>query len=234
MGLETFGRDEFLDDVWDYHAGEHVTFLAPTGAGKTELKWGLLRVTATPNVPAVVLASKPKDRTTSTWMRKLDYRKVQSFPPATNPFRKKPSGYVLWPKHTFDPDVDDAHQARVFSGALRYVYKHGKYIVDVDEMLDMKDLGLERDERTLWTRGRSMDAGLWSGSQQPFHVPTYAYRQAQHMFIAKDPDKRSRQRFDEIGGFDSGLVGRWVMSLQKFQFLYLRRADGAACIVDKF
>lgn len=231
--LETVPRDEFIFDRWDYQAGEHVTFLGPTGSGKTQLKWGLLGVTATPDVPAVVFASKPKDATTTRWMGKLHYRKTELYPPVSNPFKTKPPGYVVWPRHTFDPDIDDDKQREVFRDSLRHCYKAGNHIVDVDEMLDMKDLGLEKEERVLWTRGRSMGAGLWAGTQQPFHIPTHAYRQAQHLFIAKDPDKRSRQRFDEIGGFDSGTVAKWVMVLQQYQFIYLRRRDNAVCIVDK-
>jgi hypothetical protein len=78
-----------------------------------------------------------------------------------------------------------------------------------------------------------MGAGLWAGTQQPFHIPTHAYRQAEHLFIAKDPDKRSRERYDEIGGLDSGTVRAWVLALRKHQFLYLRRSGPAVCIVDK-
>ena len=235
--IVTLPRQEFLEHYWDYRAGEHVTFLGPTGSGKTHLKWQLLSYTATPEVPATVLATKPKDATTKRWSKTLGYATTRTWPPVPNPVRRmfhgKPRGRVLWPAHTFDPDRDDANHYRQFSTYLRDAYKRGNQIVDVDEMLDMVDLDLERECRTLWTRGRSMGAGLWAGTQQPFHIPTHAYRQCEHLFIAKDPDRRSQQRYDEIGGFDPGLLRSWVMSLDKHQFLYARRSGPVVCVVDK-
>ena len=233
--IVTFSREEFLADYWSYTAGEHVTFLGRTGSGKTHLKWQVLAHTATPEVPALVLASKPKDATTTKWSKSLGFRVVRSWPAPPDPRRliAKPAGRVLWPKHTFDPDHDDAVQAAMFRAAMLEAYRRGNQIIDVDEMLDMKDLKLETEMRTLWTRGRSMGTGIWAGTQQPFHVPTHAYRQAEHLFIGTSPDKRSRERYDEIGDGDSRQISAWVMNLKKHQFLYIRRTGPAVCIVDK-
>lgn len=235
MGIETFGRDEFLADYWTYAAGQHVTFLGPTGCGKTHLKWQLLQCTATRDVPATVLAFKPRDRTTTEWAKKLGYFKIGEYPPPISPRRllSKPIGRVLWPKHSYDPDIDDPIHARIFRAALLDAYKRGNQIIDVDEILDAVDLELETSMRTLWTRGRSQGAGLWAGSQQPFEIPKHAYRQAEHLFIAKDSDSVSRQRYGQIGGMDADSVRAWVMGLKKHQFLYIRRTGPAVCIVDK-
>jgi hypothetical protein len=237
MDVQMIGREEFLRDYWTYRAGEHVTFLGPTGSGKTLLTWQLLQYTATRDVPATVLATKPRDLTTAKWMKRLGWPKVTTWPPPPSVRRllSRPAGRVLWPKH-FNPggsDADDLLHARVFGAALRGMYKAGNQIIDVDEVLDMVDLKLETEMRTLWTRGRSMGAGLWAGTQQPFHVPTHAYRQAEHLFVAKDPDKRSRDRFDEIGGLDSGQVKEWVIRLRKYEFLYLRRTGPEVCVIGK-
>lgn len=236
MDIETFGRDEFLADRWRYRAGEHVTILGPTGSGKTYLKWQLLQYTANRDVPATVLATKPRDATTRQWAVDLGYRVIRAWPPPPDLariYRGRPVGQVLWPRHTFDMDRDDGEHARMFRQFLRDAYRRGNQIADVDEVLDLVDYDLERELRRLWTRGRSMGAGIWAGSQQPFHIPTHAYRQSAHLFIAKDPDRRSQQRYDEIGGLDPGDARTWVNRLRKHQFLYIRRGGPAVCIVDK-
>lgn len=230
MALETIGRGDFLRERWQYRAGEHVTILGPTGSGKTFLEWQLVQVTATPRLPAVVLAMKPRDATTKSWAQRLHLRVVQSWPPA--PTIRKPVGWVLWPRHTFNPDVDDAIHSQVFRACLQDSYRRGNRIVVVDELLAAKDLDLERMTRALWTRGRSMGTGLWGGSQKPTHIPTFAYGQASHLFLFKDPDKRSRDRFDEIGGLDPGQLKDWVIGLKKYQCLYVRRDGPAVCVVD--
>jgi hypothetical protein len=51
------------------------------------------------------------------------------------------------------------------------------------------------------------------------------YSNSTHLFLSKDPDARSRQRYGEIGGIDPQLVSAIVMQLRRYQFLYIRKAD---------
>jgi hypothetical protein len=237
MKIVRIPRLDFIQNYFSYTAGDHATFLGHTGSGKTYLKWQLLEYTATLDVPVTVLATKPRDRTTSEWMKNLGYPKITTWPPKPDPRRmlKKSPGQVLWPKHfnSGGADADDALHAQVFGDAMRGIYKKGDQIVDVDEMLDMVDLKLETEMRTLWTRGRSMGAGIWAGTQSPFYVPQHAYRQAMHLFIANDPDKRSRDRYNEIGGIDSNIVKSTVVKLRTHEFLYICRTGPTVCIVEK-
>jgi hypothetical protein len=62
------------------------------------------------------------------------------------------------------------------------------------------------------------------------------YSNTQHLFLARDPDARSRQRYGEIGGVDPQLLATIVLKLKKYQFLYVNKGDAAGgpymCVVD--
>src|ERR1700722_12884102 len=101
-GVWVFERQVFAQNHWDYHEGQHVVFAGPTQNGKTELAFTLLEYTATPECPAYVAVSKPKDPVTSKWGHKLGYRRIATypFPPKVREMFKegKPSGYLIWPE----------------------------------------------------------------------------------------------------------------------------------------
>lgn len=234
--IETFGREEFLTQRWHYKPGEHVTFIAPTQSGKTWLAYQLLGHTATPKVPAIVLSMKPRDKTTTHFTKELGFRKVPAWPPAPSIHwaTKKPPGYTLWPSAIRDPEADDANLHKQFSSAIRDSYYKGNRIIYGDELFGLTDIGLQRDLIRVWSRGASMGCALWGSTQKPSHIPLWAYNQADHLFIAYDPDRENRKRYDEIGGVDPGLVRDTVGLLDKerFQFLYVRRKGPNYCIVD--
>jgi hypothetical protein len=231
-------RASFLTDYWSYRPGQHVTFLGPTGSGKTFLKWQVLQYTASRANPVTVFATKPRDATTEKWGKKLGYRVIRDWPPPKVDFRRlgqeKPKGRILWPRHftTDDIDAEEAAHADIFRRALMGIYKSGNQIVDIDEVLDLVDLKLHTEMRVLWTRGRSMKAGLWAGTQRPFDIPQQAYGQAQHLFVALDPDQRARDRYNEIGGFDGKELRDWCLQLQKHEFLYVCREDRTVAIIE--
>ncbi len=231
--VEYVTREEFFAECWDYEAGEHVTVLGPTGSGKTFLTQELIDHTAVPELPAVVLVMKPRDATVTRWNKTAKFTVVRNWPPGVSPWKpKKPRGWILQPRHSFDPDRDEEQHRIIFRRAILDSYRKGNRILFADELFSLcKELGLEKELVTIWSKGRSMGCGLWGGTQKPTHVPLWAYSMAEHLFLANDPDKRARDRFGEIGGVDPKLVERVVLSLEKYEWLYIRRRDRTMCIL---
>ena len=242
-----FDRTEFLTERWHYSAGEHVTFLGPTQVGKTTLAFQLLEYSAHEHLPAVVIVMKPHqkktratgakvtgDATVAKWGRELKFPVIRQWPPPFSWARKKPAGYVLWPRHSFIPAEDNRMLHDEFQKTLLALYKEGDCIVFGDEVYGLSaELGLDEELVAIWTRGASMGTGLWAASQKPSHIPLWAYSQAAHIFIHNDPDKRARERFGEIGGFDPRLIEHIVAGLADHEWLYCRRRGRVMCIINR-
>lgn len=232
--ITTYDRETFIHDVWDYGPGDHVTVLAPTGGGKTQLAYQLLGATAKPNLQATIFVMKPRDETVSKFTAQYNFKIIRDWPPPRLPlFDKKPPGYVLWPKETGDPDADDARQEKIFRSALRNLYRKGHKIAFADETYSLeKELGMEKELRRLWTKGRSMDTGLWAASQRPVWISRWAF-QAQHLFLGNDPDVDMQKRYGEIGGgIDPDIVRSVTGRLKRYEFVYIAREERTMCVVS--
>lgn len=229
--LETFSRREFLTERWDYRPGEHVTILAPTQNGKTTMIFDLLAHIPKMKHPPVMLIMKPRDGTVSKGIKKLGYKRVKTWPPV--PTWKKPPGYALWPKHTFDPETDDEMMRPHMRRALIGSYKSGDTVVVADETLGLTDdLRLGTEIRAIHTRGAGMGVGIWCATQKPTHIGTWAYNNAEHLFLGYDPDKKNRERFAEIGGVNPDTVKYHVERLGQYQWVYIRRRGRRVCKID--
>lgn len=245
-GIEVveYSREEFLESVWDYRPGEHVSLIGPTEAGKTTLGYQLLDATTTPRLPGVVLVMKPRDKTVVEWSQRLGYVTCKSWPPPTNVFQsKKPRGYTLWPAHDLaDFAGTNLRMYREFRKAILGIYGHQKtragrklsgMILFADELAGLdEELGMELEIKMMYSRGRTMEGGIWGATQRPVDIPKLAYSSAHHLFLAYMPDESDRKRFGEIGGgIDSKMIEAVTLQLPQFWWLYVRRKDRTLCIV---
>lgn len=229
-----FDRRTFLTQVWDYRAGDCVTVLAPYGGGKTQLAFQLLDHTMRPELPAIVMVMKPRDKTITTWNAKAKLPVVRDWPPPPTKsiFAKKPPGWILWPRHVHDPAYDTPRHRAIFRRAILDSYKRGKKILFADETYSLEEeMDLTVELRTVWTKGRSMEDGLWAASQRAAYISKWAY-QAQHLFLGHDGDVDAQRRLAEIGGSVNPAHVRWVVErLGLYEFLYINRDERAMCIV---
>jgi len=219
-------RVDFLASYWDYSEGEHVSVLAPTQWGKTTLCYQLLQYSSSPELPGVVLGSKPRDPVLDSWTKTLGYKIVRTWPPPpTLPGMRKPPGYTLWPKPLGDFTRDNAVLRFEFRKAIQDLYYSKKAsIIYGDEMWGIaEELDLSKEVIAVWSRGAGMQCAMWASTQKPSHVPLWMYSQAYHLFLGNDPDETARKRFGEIGGVDPYLVRHITSQLLPYQWLYIKR-----------
>lgn len=232
IDVTVMSRRELLNQVWDYRAGDHVTFVGRTQSGKTTLAFQLLARIPEAVVP-IVLVMKPRDPTVDRWTKQLGYKRTSVWPPARSskrvPRQYRPPGWVVWP-NLGDIEQDDATTRELFHRALADSYAQAARrspedrAIFADEVVGIaSQLGLKRDLDRLWMQGAGMGLGLWAGAQRPFELPQHGLSQAMHLFLARDDDKRNRERFGEIGGADPDMVMQLTASLRQHQFLYVNR-----------
>jgi hypothetical protein len=237
--VQHLDRQTFLSEYFDYKPGEHVSIIGPTQiAGKSYLAHQLLETANRPSLDVVSLVMKPRDKTVATWSAALGLKEVDHWPPPKwHWWENEPPGYVLWPKHSFDPAKDNDRLRGEFRKAILDHYKRGDSIVFADEAYGLcVELGLQNELSAIWTRGGGMGCGLWCATQKPSGtqqgtIPSFVYNSPTWTFLSRDPDARNRQRFNEIGGIDGNSVGDLVMTLRPYEFLCIKRDGPHMCIV---
>lgn len=202
-----------------WHQGEHVSYIGPTGSGKTTLALAILPIRRY----VLALATKPKDATMDRLHRADRWPIIKDWPPR----RLAPSAtrVILWPP--FRSPADVANQQVVMHRAITEAFTAGGWTIFADELFYLcKYLGLQRTLEMVWTQGRSVGITLVGGTQRPAHVPLLAYDQATHLFFWRDNDETNLRRISGLGGLNSQAIRRTVAALPKHHALYLNTRTG--------
>lgn len=245
--IAQFGREEFLNERFDYHPGEIVGCWEPLQGGKTHLLYQMLDVAMTqqPHLRTVSMMPKAIDPATNAWAARLNLQIIDDWPPPRRWMREAPRGYVLWPRHLKPQPGDPGHVAAnraqlagVFRKGLYDQFRAGQSLTFADDVYLLAALlELNPDLEEFWTAGGGPKAGLWFSNQKPSGttgggaVSTFSYSAPTHFIFGKDTDHRNQRRFAEIGGgVDARLVAETVANLPMHR---IKTAEGYKNISEK-
>lgn len=244
-GMTVIARRPFCRDYMEYKPGEHIVFGGPTTAGKTSLSFDLMEYIATPDFPAYLAVSKPRDPVTERCGRELGFRRVTEWPPPPKIQElmggQKPRGFLVWPPFG-DLNTDMERCAEITEKLLMERYSHGAsrknkggILVMDDTMVKAKIMGQDKNMVTILAMAGAMKLGMWIFVQKPTdsgRTTVWGYEQATHLFFTKGGDERMLRRYVEIIGEQGPVARRVIPTLRPYQFLYIHKVEGFMCIVD--
>jgi ABC-type cobalamin/Fe3+-siderophores transport system ATPase subunit len=244
--IETVSRKDFLREFSrDYHSGQHLTALGPTGRGKTYLIRQCLKRVCSPELQVISLHGKIKGRdpVVAAMGKDLNLRVVPSLPSAQRQKYdrkvRKHNGYLLIPleKPNGDPAEEDRVLRQEFKRALEQNYRTRKRptITHVNEAHQVQEeLKLKKACEATLMRG-APDNAMWSEAQRGRWLSWHTYEAPEHMFVFYDDVREERKRYADFGCADPDEI-EWITSQLRTervadgrtisQCLYIRRGGG--------
>jgi hypothetical protein len=209
-----------------FEPGYHISILAPTRRGKTHLILrGLTPLWADP-VPAksthiLFVDMKDHDEILEGWGRL-----VSQLPPS---WQRHPAirGWVEddskppWYRIRIPSKLSGASptvQAERVRTALMRAWQERNWVVILDEMRPLLELGLKEEIVDLLERGGSNHVSGVFGTQAPQYMPSQLFDQPMHVFLGGVGDARTRDRYREIGGRTSDMLAA-LLSLQEYEWV---------------
>lgn len=203
--------------------GEHLTAIAPTGAGKTTLFKELMPY----RKYSIMLGTKPDD-SLYRQIQRGGFRRVESI------YEVKPwdTKILLWPKQRSTIEATMIAQQKAFKDALDVIVNHGGWTVWVDECKYISEMLHLRTSLTYCLEQlRSINATVICGAQRPAWLPLSVLSSSSHAFIWKSTYREDAKRLADIGGIDSRAISEELKTLDKHEFLYIRTRGTAASVL---
>lgn len=197
-----------------WNQGEHLTAIAPTGAGKTTLFENLMPY----RKYSIMLGTKPEDPLYRSIIRRHGYVRVQSIH-EVKPWMDK---ILLWPKQQGTIELTMRAQKKAFMDALDVIVTHGGWTVWVDECKYISEMLHLRTQLTYCLEQlRSINATVICGAQRPAWLPLSVLSSSSHAFLWKSTYRDDAKRLADIGGVDAKAISAELATLGKHEFLYV-------------
>ena len=246
-------RKQFVNQFGEnFKPGMHVTFLGPSGRGKTRLAGQMVLSVRShhPDIRTVVLHGKIKGRdlTVEKLSRASGFPIVRRFPPRGIRARyraRQANGMILRP---LDKPMETTREenallreqyARAIHAGYHAPMKHPVIIVADEAHQTHNDLKLMHECEGPLMRGRPV-CSMWSLVQRGRFVSYHVYDQAEHVLIFYDPDRDNQRRYSEIGDVDPTSLVELTRQLKTktvadgstiSEALYFRRSGNQLSIV---
>jgi len=243
--VEIISRRDFLAEFGhDYQPGQHVTFIGPTGRGKSTLAFQCLQQVVSPEMQVITLHGKIKGRdpVVGRASKQLNLRVVPELPGETRiryDQKRKYNGYMLVPLERPEPDPVKEKELLTasFKPAMQrnYTNMKQKTITHYNESAQVQhELKLQELCEATLQRGGPDNAG-WHEIQRGRWVSYHCFSAPEHMFVFYDDDRDTRRRYADFGTADPRAIEELCANLRTdrsrdgrtiSQCLYMRRGGG--------
>lgn len=133
----------------------------------------------------------------------------------------------LWPDIRGTGKPHRNRQRAVFQEAIDSIFRMGAWCCVFDEVVYLAEtLNLDDELKFLLNQGRSSHISVVAATQRPAFIPLAFYDMASHLFLWKFSDHRNAQRVAELTGEASQIVRREIMTLPKYEFIYINKDTG--------
>lgn len=194
--------------------GEHLTAIAPTGAGKTTLFKNLMPY----RKYSIMLGTKPDDPLYRSIIKTHGYKRIESIH-EVKPWMDK---ILLWPKQRETIEKTMQAQQAAFRAALDVIVRHGGWTVWVDECKYISEMLHLRTQLTYCLEQlRSINATVICGAQRPAWLPLSVLSSSSHAFLWKSVYRDDAKRLADIGGIDAKAISAELATLGAHEFLYV-------------